>query len=213
MMSTWRRARRAGDQGTSLIELMVVMVIFTIILGIITSAIINMQHQGQRENGRANDLDAARKVVTLLDYSVRFANAVTLPGTGTDGGLYVEWQSGNTGQQQTCTQWRYEPSTHVLQYRTWQPPLSGIGTVTPSGWAPVAVGISPVGATPIFSITSGTKTQTSSKLDTKEELAVQFTATSGVPATSSTTEVTLTAINTSSQSPPLTATCTQVGRP
>jgi prepilin-type N-terminal cleavage/methylation domain-containing protein len=213
MMSTWRRARRGGDQGTSLIELMVVMIIFTIILGIITSAIINMEHQGQKENGQANDMDAARKVINLLDYSVRFANAVTLPGTGTDGSLYVEWQSGNTGQQQTCTQWRFVPTGGKLQYRTWQPPLSGVGTVTPSGWATAAIGISQVGATPVFSITSGTKTATSSKLDTKEELAVQFTATSGVPATSSSTQVTLTAINTTSQSPPLTATCTQVGRP
>jgi prepilin-type N-terminal cleavage/methylation domain-containing protein len=213
MMSTWRRARRAGDQGTSLIELMVVMIIFTIILGIITSAIINMERQGQRENGQANDLDAARKVVNLLDYSARFANAVTLPGTGTDGSLYVEWQSGNTGQQQTCTQWRYVPTGGMLQYRSWQPPLSGIGTVTPSGWATAATGISQVGATPVFSITSGTKSQTSSKLDTKEELAVQFNAASGVPSMNVATQITLTAINTSSQSPPLTATCTQVGRP
>jgi Tfp pilus assembly protein PilE len=213
MASMWRRARSAGDEGTSLIEMLVVTVIFTIILGIITTAIVSMDRQSQRANGQANDLDAARKAVNLLDYSARFANAITLPGTGTDGGLYVEWQSGNTGQQQTCTQWRYEPSSHVLQYRTWQPPLSGIGTVTPSGWIPVATGISQSGVTPVFSITSGTNSQTSSKLDTKEELAVQFTATSGVPATSSTTQVTLTAINSTSQSPPLTATCTQVGRP
>jgi hypothetical protein len=204
---------KAGDEGTTLVELIVVMIIFSIILGIITTAIATMLHQSQKESGLDNDLDASRKVVTLLDHSTRYANAITLPGTGTDGSLYVEWQTGNAGQQQTCTQWRYVPTGGMMQYRTWQPPLSGIGTVTPTGWATAAIGITPVGSAPLFAITSGSSSLTSSKYDAREELAVQFTATSGVPSTSSSTQVTLTAINSSSSSPPLAATCTQVGRP
>jgi type II secretory pathway component PulJ len=212
MRAIWRGLRKS-DEGTSLIELLVVAIIFTIILGIITTAIVNMFRQSQKETGQDNNLDAARKVISMLDRSVRFANAVTLPGTGTDGSLYVEWQSGNSGQQQTCTQWRYVPGTGQMQWRTWQPPISGLGTVTATGWATAATGMSQIGTTPVFAITSGTKTSTSSTSDTREELAVSFTGTSGSPSTSSASQVTITAINTTTSVPPTTATCTQVGRP
>jgi type II secretory pathway pseudopilin PulG len=207
MKATLRRRSRNSDEGTSLIELLVVMIIFTMIMAIITTAIVNMVHQSQKESGQTNNLNASRKVITLLDHSVRYANAITLPGTGTDGNTYVEFRTGNTGQQQTCTQWRYVTVGGKLQWRTWQPPLSGTGTVTATGWATAAIGISKVGATPIFSVSP------SSSADAKEELDVTFTSTSGAPVTSSASQDTITAINSSSPSPPTTATCTEVGRP
>lgn len=213
MGARMRRRLRSGDDGTSLIEMLVVTVIFTLILAIISTAIVSMTKQSQKESGQTNDLDAARKVIELLDHSVRYANAVSAPGTGTDGSYYVEWQSGNSGQQQTCTQWRYVPTGGKLQWRTWQPPLSGVGTVTPTGWATAAVGMSKVGVTPVWTIPSGSKSLTSSIDDDKEQLAVAFTATSGAPSTSSVSQVTITAINSATSSPPTTATCTQVGRP
>jgi type II secretory pathway pseudopilin PulG len=207
MRTTWRRRRRNSDEGTSLIELLVVMIVFTMIMAIITSAIVNMVHQSQRESGQTNDLNAARKVITLLDHSVRYANAITAPGVGTDGNYYVEFQTGNTLQQQTCTQWRYVAVGGKLQWRTWQPPLTGLFTGSATTWATAAIGMTPVGSTPIFTIVQ------SSALNSREELNVMFTATSGAPPTSSTSQVTLTAINSPTAIPPVTATCTQVGRP
>jgi prepilin-type N-terminal cleavage/methylation domain-containing protein len=208
-----RRSLSAKDEGTTLIELLVVMVIFSIILGVITTTIISMLRQSQRENGLDNDLDASRKVVTLFDHSARYANAITTPGVGTDGSTYVEWQTGNTGLQQTCTQWRYVPTGGLMQYRTWQPPLSGLGAVTAPPWITAAIGMSQTGATPVWAITSGVKSDTSSIYDEREELTVTFTATSGSPSTSSSTQLTLTAINSAASSPPTPAVCTQVGRP
>ena len=206
-MSRLRDRIRHSDEGTSLIELLVVMIIFTMIMAIITTAIVNMMRESRRQTGQSNDMSAARKVVTLLDHSARYANAITTPGTGTDGNLYVEFQTGNTGQQQTCTQWRYVSTTGKLQWRTWQPPLSGIGTVTAGNWSTAATGISKVGSTPVFSISP------TSTADSKEELTVTFTASSGAPSTSSASQLTLTAINSTSDTAPTTATCTQVGRP
>ncbi|HTW19065.1 MAG TPA: prepilin-type N-terminal cleavage/methylation domain-containing protein [Mycobacteriales bacterium] len=196
-----------SDEGTSLIELLVVMIIFTMIMAIITTAIVNMMRESRRQNGQSNDMSAARKVITLLDHSARYANAITAPGTGTDGNFYFEFQTGNTGQQQTCTQWRWVSAGGKLQWRTWQPPLTGTGTVTATNWSTAAIGISQVGSTPVFSISP------TSSADAKEELTVTFTATSGAPSTSSNSQVTLTAINSTSDTAPTTATCTQVGRP
>jgi prepilin-type N-terminal cleavage/methylation domain-containing protein len=208
---SWLRRRRAhdADEGVTLVEMLVATMIFSIILGIITTAIVAMVHQEQKESGQTNDLDAARKVIENLDHSVRYANAITTPGTGTDGSFYVEWQSGNIGQQQTCTQWRYVPSSGAFQWRTWEPPLSGVGTVTAGSWATEAIGLSPVGSTPVFSIAP------TSSSSSKEELDVTFKATSGAPATTSASQVSLTAINSTSSSAPTgaNAVCTQVGRP
>jgi type II secretory pathway pseudopilin PulG len=202
-----RRLRDSGDEGTSLIEMLVVMIVFTMVMAIVTGAIASMMRQERKETGQSNDLNASRKVLEMLDHTARYANAVTAPGTGTDGNLYFEFQSGNSGQQQTCTQWRYVTTGGLLQWRTWQPPLSGVGTVTATSWATDAVGISKVGTTPIFTVTA------SSTDSTKEELDVDFTATSGSPPTSSASQLTLTAVNSTNSSPPTTATCTQVGRP
>jgi prepilin-type N-terminal cleavage/methylation domain-containing protein len=205
-MRNLRSRRRPTDGGFTLVELLVSMIVFAIILGIITTAIVTMLHQEQRESGQADNLDASRKVIEMLDHSVRYANGVSQPGTGTDGSYYVEFQTGNTNQQQTCTQWRYVPTGGELQRRTWQPQLTG--TVTAGPWATEAVGMSPVGSTPIFSLAT-----TSS--NTKEELDVMFTATNGAPSTSSASQVSLTAINSTTSTAPtgVNAICTQVGRP
>jgi len=207
MTTAIRRRMKNSDEGTSLIEMLVVMIVFTMVMAIVTGAIASMMRQERKETGQSNDLNSSRRVIELLDHTARYANAITLPGTGTDGNFYVEFQTGNSGQQQTCTQWRYVTTGGLLQWRTWQPPLSGVGTVTATGWATDAVGVSKVGTTPIFSVTA------SSTVDTKEELDISFTSTSGSPPTSSASQITLTAINSASSSPPATATCTQVGRP
>jgi type II secretory pathway pseudopilin PulG len=207
MRAMMRRRLRNSDEGTSLIEMLVVMIVFTMIMAIITGAIASMMRQERKETGQTNNLNSSRKVIELLDHTARYANAVTTPGTGTDGSYYFEFQTGNAGQQQTCTQWRWVPTGGLLQWRTWQPPLTGIGSVTASSWSTAAIGMSKVGTTPIFGITP------LSASDTKEQLNVTFNATSGSPSTSSVSQVTLTAINSASSSAPSTATCTQVGRP
>jgi prepilin-type N-terminal cleavage/methylation domain-containing protein len=208
MPTLLRRRRKSVDAGFTLVELMVSMIVFAIILGIITTAIVAMLHQEQRQTGQADNLDASRKVIEMLDHSLRYANGVSQPGTGTDGSYYVEWQSGNTNQTQTCTQWRYVPTGGKLQQRTWTVPAVG-GTVTAGAWATEAVGMSPVNSsTPIFSLST-----TSS--NTKEEVDVAFTATNGAPSTSSASQISLTAINSTTPTAPtgVNAICTQVGRP
>lgn len=208
-----KRADRRSDEGTTLIEMMVVMIVFSIILSIITASIVSMLHQQQKETGQVNDLDASRKIINVLDHSVRYANAITTPGTGTDGSFYVEWQTGNTGQQQTCTQWRYVPSSGRVQMRTWQPPLTGNATPTPSAWIAEGLGIGLVGTTPIFTLSSATSAAVASA--TKEEILVSFTATSGSPSSTTSNQLSFTAINSTSATAPTgtSAVCNQIGRP
>jgi prepilin-type N-terminal cleavage/methylation domain-containing protein len=194
------------DRGMTLIEMMVSTMIFTIILAIITTVIVSMFKQEQKETGQSNDLDASRKVVEALDHSARYANAITTPVQAADGNYYVEWQTGNVGQQQSCTQWRYVPSTKALQSRTWyaSPYISPVTGPATSSWVTEAKGISQIGSTQVFSLgaAAGALGGGGASAPTKQQLSVSFNATSGTPSSTSASQVSLTAINSTSASPP-----------
>lgn len=200
------RRKRAQDEGISLVELIVSTMIFAMILAIITTTIMTMMHDQQRENGIGANLDSSRKLIETLDRQVRYANAITTPGTGTDGGYYVEFRTGNANQQQTCTQLRYLPSTGVVAYRTWLPPLGGTGSVTASSWITLAFNVSPPSGNTIWSITPSASTSN------RTALTANFVTSNGAPATSTSSQVTITALNTSSSSASTTV-CNEVGRP
>jgi prepilin-type N-terminal cleavage/methylation domain-containing protein len=225
MMRIWRERRWSGDEGVSLVEMLVATAIFSIILAIITTSIVSMLREQRTQTSQTNDLNSARNVITKLDHQVRYANAVSTPGTGTDGSYYVEFQSGNTNLQQTCTQWRYVPTGGTIQFRTWQPPLGGVGSSPASGWNTAGAGFSLVSLSgtpvPIWSLTQTALSQPSAQqvaqaaASTHYQLTITFKASSGSPAVTSQSQVTVTGINTTrnpaSPTPP--SVCTQNGRP
>lgn len=200
------RRRLAADQGTTLVELLVVMIIFTLVVGIVSTTVIVMYRQQVRQSAVGNNLDASRKLIQQLDRQVRYANAINTPGTGTDGNFYVEWRSGNTGQQQTCTQWRHVVGTNRVESRTWLPPLAGTGAVTATAWSLQGLNIKAIAGKPIFSISA------TSASNSHQVLSVQFTSSSGKPSVSLNSQVTIAALNSTSSSAP-TSLCNEVGRP
>jgi prepilin-type N-terminal cleavage/methylation domain-containing protein len=206
MMTRLERMRRRDDRGMTLIEMMVSTLIFSIILAIITTVIVSMFKQEQKETGQTNDLDSSRKVVETLDHSTRYASAITTPVLAADGNYYVEWETGNIGQQQSCTQWRYVPSTKALQSRSWyaSPYISPVTGPATTSWTTQAKGISQVGANPVFALgaTTGALGPGGPSAQTKQQLSVSFNTTSGTPASTSASQVTLTAINSTSASAP-----------
>ncbi|HVT63712.1 MAG TPA: type II secretion system protein [Mycobacteriales bacterium] len=217
-MSTLRDRLRAGDaqaQGFTMIETIVVTLVFTFILSIVSAGAIEMIRQTDRAGDRGNDLSAGQKVLSLLDHQVRYANEINRPGTGSDGAYYFEFRTGNTDQQQTCHQWRYIPSSGAVQWRTWKPPFKGAGSASASltDWAPAATGVSLVSTTPIWQIDVPTAGSTTDAGSTKETFTVDFKVSSGVPTKQvQQFQLTLTAINSVSPTPPAN-TCTDIGRP
>lgn len=211
-----RLRSRQADDGFTLVELLVSMFLFLIVLALVASATLVMEHGLRKSQGQSDNLDASRKVLLLLDRQVRYANAITQPGVGaTPTATYIEWQSGDTNQPQTCTQWRYDSAGATLAYRTWQVPTVTGATVTPTAWVTEAFGVTKVGSTPVFTTTalpvntaapSGTTANHAS-------VSVAFAVTHGArPSTTSATQVTLTAVNTTGIVT-LAAVCNQVTRP
>ncbi|WIM98367.1 hypothetical protein ACTOB_001965 [Actinoplanes oblitus] len=126
--------RDRDDAGISLVDLMVSMSLMSVFMAIFTTGIVQMY----RTAGRAEatqvmqaDLDLAFE---RLDDEVRYARAISLPGTDSTGaGTYVEYLNVD-GATQTCTELRLRDG--ALQRRAWT------GGATPgSTWRTLAAGV------------------------------------------------------------------------
>lgn len=219
MIRALRGRREPAESGFTLVELLVSMMLFAVVLAMVTSGMIVMQKGLRKAQGQTDNLDASRAVIELLDRQVRYANTITQPGAGTSGDTYVEWRTGDTGQPQTCTQWRFDPTAQTLSYRSWaatSPPG------TPTAWATKATNVVQSGSAPLFTTTALPvgQAQAAANNSIHASLTVVFAIRHGVnPSTTSKSQVTLTAINTKNAVPSTggletaQAVCNLVGRP
>lgn len=206
MNAALRRPRGLRDGGFTLVELLVSLALFSVLLGIFGAALSLMFRNVRYQQGASDGLDASRKVLSLFDKQVRYANAIETPGTtGTAGSLtwWVEWQSGVAGQQQTCTQWQLQPSGQ-LRVRTWQNPLVSGGPITGmTAWSTKATRVMPQSGVAPFAFPPASVLLTT----TRQQLVVSFLASYGAPVVKSPSSVTLTALNTTSSGSLLTSLC------
>lgn len=141
-----RLVRGDGERGTTLLEMVVGMTIMTIFMGIFTGAILMLYRSSNK--AEAIDLSTAQlnQAFLTLDKAVRYAAAISVPGTSTTGGTgdwYVELRTTNTGSE-VCTQLRTDVATGQLQRRTWTVTNSVASGVTP--WVQLASGLGNAGA-------------------------------------------------------------------
>ncbi len=200
-----RRRGAVADEGFTLVELLCAMFLFAVVLVLISSATLSMVHSLRKEQGQADNLDGARKALELLDHQTRYANAITQPGLGTSStAQYIEFQTGNTvtaafpNPPQTCYQWRLNPTTQLLQYRSW-PAVASTAAATSGGWQTQLTGAVVSGNTAVFATNAlpvGTPAAKNGLLHAS--LTITFGAKHGNPSTTTTNTLTLTAVDTTS---------------
>ncbi len=205
-----RSRSRDPDEGFTLVELMVAMFLFAVVLALVASATVVMARSLRKQQAQSDNLDGSRKVINLLDRQVRYANAITQPGPNTAGtATYVEWQTGDTNQPQTCYQWKLDSASGVLAYRTW--PAT---TMVATAWNNEAFGAVAIAGTPVFQTTAdpgptGTATATPTAsasagpiVTSHAALTITFGLTHGSPVTTTKSAVTLAAIGTTGTATP-----------
>lgn len=135
---------RSDEEGTSLIELVVGMVLMGIFLTMFTGAVVAMNRAENKTEAVSLTTSQLNQAFLALDKSVRYAAAISPPGLGTTvADRYVELRTTNTGGE-VCTQLRTNlldptnPSSWQLQLRTWPVPMPGGYTPT---WVPLASNI------------------------------------------------------------------------
>ncbi|WP_194908091.1 type II secretion system protein J [Quadrisphaera sp. INWT6] len=160
------------DGGVTLVETLVAMSIFSVVMAIFMSAVLSMTTSTSRVNNTADAGDGVRAVFLRLDRQVRYADAINQPSAAPGGRWYVEFRTAQRagGQPTLCTQWRYDPTTASLQFRTWddgQTPADSFSTVATrvlpdagsgSPFAVALAGADHVNQKLTVSVTSGTGT-------------------------------------------------------
>ncbi|MHB8340289.1 MAG: prepilin-type N-terminal cleavage/methylation domain-containing protein [Mycobacteriales bacterium] len=193
--------------GFTLIEMMVAIIILSIFMALVSTAVVQMVHATLKTQAVGDSQFQLDTAFLRLDREVRYASAINPPGqTGSD--WYVEFLTTNTGTAQ-CTQLRFDPASRLLQQRTWT--STGAPVPTPP-WVTLAAGIvnNPTTQPPFTFTPSGTAL-------VRQQLGIWLFSASGpgVANAVSTTSLTFSALNSSPSSVTNTAgkfVCTEVAR-
>jgi hypothetical protein len=113
---------------------MVAMLVFSVFLAIVISSVVSITRASTKVQTTARTTSSELVVFDRLDRQVRYSDSINFPGVGlTSGDMYVEFRipaSSTVNNVTLCTQWRYVPSTGVIQSQTWP----DTATPTFSGW-------------------------------------------------------------------------------
>ncbi len=139
-MNTIQRRFR-GDQGITLVETLVAMMIFTICFGVFISGLLVMVRDTSRTQDVVDASNEMRKAFSTMDTQARYAESVNQPGV-VGNSWFVEFRDpiASAGNPE-CTQWRYDVSTGTLSTRSWDSTV-----VVTSPWTVLARGLSTDGA-------------------------------------------------------------------
>jgi|SRR5690625_70017 len=159
------------ERGYTLVEALVVMLIFGAIIGIIFGVIIQVSYSSADNMTRISQVQNAELGLMQIDRQVRSGNVILDPdeenpsGSGVEPGYSLRVFTQTDGVFQ-CVQWRVnfnEDGRGKLEYRSWDPDWATLGTEV-QNWAVVArdLVIDPDGNSPFTRTGIGSTRETSS---------------------------------------------------
>jgi hypothetical protein len=114
------RRHRRGEAGSTIVELAAAMGVFAIVLVVFVNTLRIMASTTSRVYASTTAATDGRQALDVLSRQLGFASAANLPvQVGQNWYLEFESDAVKAGSDPQCTQWRYQPSTALLQYRTW----------------------------------------------------------------------------------------------
>ncbi|MGN6243392.1 MAG: PulJ/GspJ family protein [Motilibacteraceae bacterium] len=183
-MTTFTRlVRRRGreDGGYTLIEMMVAMVVLSLALAMITTALIRSQTLTRDLEATADSASEVRIALAQIDRQVRSGNVLYSPAnepaqlasctaSGSNAGSCMRVYTQANGEER-CVQWQVltdpdHAGTNLLRSRAWSPDWQTDGKVT--DWGIVARGLNPSAGAP-FTLQGATTAYSRRLLDVKFE--------------------------------------------
>jgi type II secretory pathway pseudopilin PulG len=128
------RTRPRDQAGATIVELAAAMGVFAIVLVVFVNTLRIMGSTTSRVYASTTATTEGRQALDVLSRQLGFASAANIPvQVGQNWYLEFESDAVKAGSDPQCTQWRYQPSTALLQYRTWS-----TVTLVASSWVTVA---------------------------------------------------------------------------
>jgi prepilin-type N-terminal cleavage/methylation domain-containing protein len=179
-----------GDEGVSLIEVMVAMVLMGFAMAIFTGGILEVHRWVDKTDTSFEAQGQMNTTFVRLDMEVRYARSISDPGT-VNGDSYVEYLV-SLGSVDTCVELRVQASSRELQRRQW---AQNATPLTPTRWTTLATGVT--GTTPFTTVAADKNSPTGYKF---QRLALNVRSTVGMGPMGATrqTNVTFTALNATS---------------
>lgn len=147
-----RRLDRHDDSGMTLVELLVSMIVFSVAIAMVYSAVILTMQWSRETQQSADAVTELRNALAQIDRQVRSGNVLLSPANettagcqsiGTHAGTCMRIFTQSNGDEK-CVQWQLLPDgtaengtpVHVLQSRSWAMDWQSTGNFT--GWSVVA---------------------------------------------------------------------------
>lgn len=130
-----RRHLNKSDQGSTLIELVVVMSMFGLLMSLVYGVLGQVEKQTSSTQRRADSVDQARMGLAQIDRHVRSGNVLYDP-SAEPLPLSMRVYTQANGEQR-CVQWQVHEGT--LRYRSWE--SNGVSYSNLSVWTVIARGI------------------------------------------------------------------------
>jgi prepilin-type N-terminal cleavage/methylation domain-containing protein len=143
------RKRAHGDRGTTLVEVLISMTIFTLALAMVYSVLITVQRQTKDQTSRADSVGNARLALAQIDRQVRSGNVLYNPSSEALPLSMRVYTQANGDQR--CVQWQVFGGK--LRTRSWSPTWQTDGEV--SEWSVVAHDLVNTAVTPPFALQGG----------------------------------------------------------
>lgn len=153
------RKRLQSERGTTLVEILISMTIFSLALAMVYSVLITVQKQTKDQTSRADSVGNARLALAQIDRQVRSGNVLYNPATEVLPLSMRVYTQANGAQR--CVQWQVYGGK--LRSRSWSPTWQTDGQV--SGWEIVAHDVVNTSATPPFALQGGSTAYGSRLID------------------------------------------------
>jgi type II secretory pathway pseudopilin PulG len=178
--------RLADDSGTTMVELVVSLVIMSFMMAIFTTGIIQMYSAANKTESLSNAQSELNVTFLRMDKQVRYASGISQPQF-VNGSYYVSMLTTNTGANR-CTAVKLDPDAAQLSTFTWDEDDAPADPF----WTVLANNVTPKGAQP-FTLWPANAVANFDRL----QLTIQARTGDGTTGTTTDTDVTFTALNTS----------------
>lgn len=129
--------RLTSDDGFTIVELATAMALFAGLVLIFLAALVGLTSTVNNVSASAHGASTNQLIISALSRQLPYADAINRP-VAVSGSRYIEWRlpaSATADNLVACVQWRYTPSSGLIETRRWSLTAVGSTVVNLTAWS------------------------------------------------------------------------------